>query len=162
VLGVSLQESDGRVSVTAVMPGSPAAKAGLRVGDQIRYVGDQRIRTAEGLAEEVSEYRPGSQVDLAIRRDGEKQTVTATLGSRRGTSRDQDRFNRNPDQRGYDQGNRDSQANRGRVVYSYNPVNRENGQPRQQVSQRVRDLQQQVSRIQQELNTLQSSLNEGR
>ena len=163
-LGVSLKESDGHVSVIAVMPGSPAAKAGLRVGDQIRYVGEQRIRTAQGLAEEVGEYRPGSQVDLAIRRDGERQTVTATLGSRRAAFGERERLNQNEgsNQQGDSQANRDSQSVRGRTVYSYGPANQQTDQSRQQVNQRVQDLQQQLTRIQQELNNLQSSLRESR
>ncbi len=94
-LGVSLRESDGRVTVIAVLPGSPAARAGLRNGDVIRYVGDQRIATAAGLAEEIGEYKPGSQVELSIRRNGEKQTLTANLGSRQTLMRD--RINRNRD-----------------------------------------------------------------
>jgi len=164
VLGVSLGESDGHVHVIAVMPGSPAAKAGLRVGDVIRYVGDQRIATAQGLAEEISEYRPGSQVDLAIRRDGEKQTVTAKLGSSQFGSAERDRFNQNGDatQQRNRQSNGDLQASRGRAAYSYRSANPQNDGSQAQVSQKLRDLQRQISQLQHELNDLQSSLGEPR
>jgi predicted metalloprotease with PDZ domain len=80
-LGVSINESDGRVSVIAVAPGSPAARAGLRVGDEIRYVDDQRIRTTHGLIEAIREYHPGSHIDLSILRNGERQVLKVKLGS---------------------------------------------------------------------------------
>ena len=74
-------ESDGRVRVVAVMPGSPAARAGLQVGDEIRSVDDQRIRTTEGLTDEICEKQPGAKVELSIRRNGEPSTLHARLAS---------------------------------------------------------------------------------
>jgi membrane-associated protease RseP (regulator of RpoE activity) len=142
-LGVSLNESDGRVTVLAVMPGSPAAKAGLRVGDQIRSVGDERIRTAKGLAEEIAENRPGTQVELSIRRSGEKQTLKATLGAQDSAF-----------------GLWDRQANRERTAHSYSPNDRQADAAQQQVRQHIRAIQHQVSELQQEINNLQSTLAE--
>ena len=72
-LGISMSDSEGHVRVIAVMPGSPAARAGLQVGDEIRAVGDQRIRTAQGLTEEIEEQQPGATVELSIRRNGERR-----------------------------------------------------------------------------------------
>jgi hypothetical protein len=150
-LGVSLTESDGQVKVIAVLPGSPASRAGLQVGDEIRYVGDQRIRTAEGLAEEIGEYHPGSQVELSIRRDGEKKTLHARLASQESTFSSRERGNRNA---GYQSGwNDNRQANRAqRAAYSYG--GNEEQQNASMLSQQVRTLQQQVSRLQQEVNEL--------
>ncbi len=118
-LGVSLREADGHVTVIAVLPGSPAARAGLQAGDVIRYVGDQRIATAQGLAEEIGEYRPGSQVELSIRRNGEKQTVSARLGSRQSAMRDR---NPNDNRVASNQNARDGQAEGRRMGYSLNPA----------------------------------------
>ncbi len=167
-LGVSLRESDGHVTVIAVLPGSPAARAGLRNGDVIRYVGDQRIATAAGLAEEIGEYKPGSQVELSIRRNGEKQTLTANLGSRQSLMRD--RINRNRDdarmannQVTYNQNDPNNRGNAQtdgrRMRYSLDPAN---GGQRQQVDQRIQNLQQRLSQVQQELNNLRASLNDNR
>lgn len=161
-LGISMREDDGRVTVIAVMPGSPAAKAGLRVGDQIRFVGDQRIATAQGLADEVAEYRPGSRVDLAIRRNGEKQTVSVTLGSRQSWAGQQDRFNQNAHNANPPM---DRQANRqlqdgNRRLYSYNNGRQQNEQSQQQLANRVSTLQQQLSQLQQELNSVRAQLNQ--
>jgi hypothetical protein len=158
-LGVSLRELDGRVKVIAVLPASPAARAGLQVGDEIRYVGDQRIRTTEGLAEEIGEYHPGSQVELSIRRDGEKKTLHARLASQESTFSSRDRGNRNAgNQTGW---NDNRQANRAqRAAYSY--AGNEEQQNVSMLSQQLRTLQQQVSRMQQEVNQLRADQNGGR
>src|SRR4051812_27037169 len=49
VLGLTLTEpADGRVVISVVEPGSPAAKAGLRKGDIVTSINDMRIgRAAE-------------------------------------------------------------------------------------------------------------------
>lgn len=155
-LGVSLAESDGQVRVIAVLPGSPAAQAGLQAGDQIRYVGDQRIRTAQGLAEEIGEYRPDSQVELSIRRDGEKKTLHARLASQESTFRNRERWNRNGNDQGENRRSDDRQANRAnRAAYSYgaNDDQADAGQ----LGQQVRTLQQQVARLQQQVNQMQAN-----
>jgi hypothetical protein len=155
-LGVSLAESDGQVRVVAVLPGSPAAQAGLQAGDQIRYVGDQRIRTAQGLAEEIGEYRPDSQVELSIRRDGEKKTLTARLASQESTFRNRERWNRGNNDQSDNRWNNERQANRAnRAAYSYGTAD---GQADAgQLGQQVRMLQQQVARLQQQVNQLQAN-----
>lgn len=78
-LGITLGEGQGGVVVLSVMPGSPAAKAGLHPGDEIRRVDDQRVRSIQSFIDEIRDFAPGTKVDLAIRRDGERQTVTAKL-----------------------------------------------------------------------------------
>jgi len=163
-LGVSLGESDGRVNVIAVMPGGPAARAGVQVGDQIRYVGDQRIATAKGLADEISEYRPGAEVELAIRRNGEKQTVTAKLTSSQSANGGRNRMNQNgdPNQQDVRQANRGWQDGRGRMAYSYRSANQQNNGSQAEVSQKLREVQRQLSQLQQQLNDLQSSMGESR
>lgn len=159
-LGVSLTESDGQVKVIAVLPGSPADRAGLKAGDQIRYVGDQRIRTAQGLAEEIGEYRPGSQVELSIRRDGEKKTMHARLASSQTTFRSRERGNTNANWQNDNRWN-EPQANQNqRAAYSY--LESGDQQNASSLSQQVRTLQQRVSRLEQELNMLRTEQNGNR
>ncbi len=93
-LGVLIGTSTDGVSVVGIIPGSPAALAGLRVGDVIRQVGDQRIGTTQGLNEEIRQYQPGSPVDLTIRRNGERRIVRATLASQESASPSRHQVNR--------------------------------------------------------------------
>lgn len=80
-LGVLLTTSRDEVSVADVIPGSPADLAGLRAGDEIRYVGDQRIRTTQALTDTIRGFEPGTQVDLLVLRNGRRQIVEAKLAA---------------------------------------------------------------------------------
>lgn len=64
----------------AVIPDSPAAKAGIRAGDIITKVGDTTIIEGKGLATILSQYPPGKELTLTILRDGKEQTLGVTLG----------------------------------------------------------------------------------
>ncbi|HEX4144188.1 MAG TPA: PDZ domain-containing protein [Pirellulales bacterium] len=162
-LGISVTDNDGRVRVAAMLPGSPAAKAGLQVGDEIRYVDDQRIRTAEGLTDEVDDKQPGSNVELSIRRNGERRTLQARLASSQamGASRWQNnrQYAANEDNNYNNRGNRWNQQgwnqnnwNRNRAS-SYEPNAQGNSQS---VNQQIRTLRQQVAQLQQEVDDLRT------
>ncbi len=64
-----------------MLPGSPAAQAGIRVGDEITQVDAASIRASQQLIAEIGKRQPGSQVELGIRRGGEEKTFRATLAS---------------------------------------------------------------------------------
>jgi putative serine protease PepD len=67
--------------VQKVQQGSGAADAGLQAGDVIVEVDGSRIRTASDVGQAVRAKRVGDTVEVTIERQGEEQTVTATLGS---------------------------------------------------------------------------------
>ncbi len=71
-------------AVRNVMTDSPAAKAGLKVGDVIVTVGDKQIDRPQTLADAVGSYKPGDTVTLTVKRevDGKTNTLdlTVTLG----------------------------------------------------------------------------------
>ena len=71
-----------QASQLAVIPGSPAAKAGLQAGDIITAVDGQRIDDAHPLDEVLVTYAPGDTVQLQILRGGHTETVSLTLGTR--------------------------------------------------------------------------------
>jgi putative serine protease PepD len=84
-LGVSLNTpSLGRAGalVDDVAPGSPAERAGLKVGDLIVKVGNRPIQSSDDLAAEVRLLAPGQNAVLQVLRDGRERTVSVTLGQR--------------------------------------------------------------------------------
>jgi S1-C subfamily serine protease len=105
-MGVRMQDVSERVAelynlpedgvlITTVEPGSPADRAGLRGGDTsvvvdgISYTigGDvvleadgRPLRSADELRAAVREKEPGDRMELEVRRGGETETITVTLG----------------------------------------------------------------------------------
>lgn len=81
-----MKSAEGAV-ITQVEPDSPAAKAGLKVGDVIIAVNGKNVSDAGQLQMEVSEQRPGTTLKLEVARDGKNSTLPVTLeamGSRDG------------------------------------------------------------------------------
>jgi hypothetical protein len=65
------------VVVTRVLPGSPAAEAGVRPGDILTEIGDRTVRDLTAARAAVAEVRPGDRVALTVvrlRRDPERPT----------------------------------------------------------------------------------------
>ncbi len=63
----------------AVIPGSPAAKAGIKEEDIITKVGDDKIDQNNSLAVLVQKYEVGEKVELTILRDGKETIIEVTL-----------------------------------------------------------------------------------
>jgi S1-C subfamily serine protease len=72
----------GGATDPAVVPGSPAAKAGLTEGDIITSVDGVKITARAPLDDILTEYVPGTTVALDVLRDGKALTLTLTLGTR--------------------------------------------------------------------------------
>lgn len=75
---------DGGVLVSRVVADSPAEHAGVRKGDVIVRVGSHEVSTPEELADVVHGLGVNQIVSLQILRNGDRQTLTARLGSRNG------------------------------------------------------------------------------
>ncbi len=69
----------GTTTNPAIIPGSPAAKAGLQVGDVISKVNSVTVDDTHSLASALSQFSPGDTVSLTIIRSGKTQTVKVTL-----------------------------------------------------------------------------------
>ena len=68
--------------VVAVVPGSPAASAGLQEGDILRSIdGDPATSTDQLMALSLTK-RPGEQVEVGYERNGHQATAKITLASR--------------------------------------------------------------------------------
>jgi len=78
---LKLKEEHG-AEVTSVDVDSPAAKAGVKVGDVVLEYNGQRVEGSEQLVRFVRETPVGRQVKLLISRNGATQTVMATTASK--------------------------------------------------------------------------------
>jgi serine protease Do len=65
--------------VTQVEADSPAAKAGLKVGDVITQIDGHRVTDAGELQVEVGEKSPATTVHLEVMRDGKNISIPVTL-----------------------------------------------------------------------------------
>jgi S1-C subfamily serine protease len=80
-LGVSSTVApDGGALIDAVVEGGPAARAGLRSGDTIVEIASQPVREPDDVSGVVNSRRPGDEVRVVAERDGERRTLTVTLG----------------------------------------------------------------------------------
>lgn len=69
----------GGASQAAVLPGSPADKAGLREHDIILKVNDTDVTLDKTLASIISQFGPGDKITLTIQRSGKESKVAVTL-----------------------------------------------------------------------------------
>jgi serine protease Do len=65
--------------VKAVEEGSPAARAGIAVGDVVVALDGRPIETATDLTTELAQRKPGERVRLTLIRNGQRRDVTVEL-----------------------------------------------------------------------------------
>lgn len=70
------------IVIRAVMPDSPAAKAGLEVHDVITRFAGTPVACSDDLTTAIQEHKPGDAVQLDLIRRGKPQKTDATLGNR--------------------------------------------------------------------------------
>jgi membrane-associated protease RseP (regulator of RpoE activity) len=73
--------ADG-LRLASVVPGTAAAKAGLREGDVIVRFAGASVEDFEAFRAMIHDRRPGDTVSVLYLRDGEAHTTSATLGTR--------------------------------------------------------------------------------
>ena len=80
-LGVSVDSinTSKGASVSQVQPGTPAEKAGLQAGDVITAVNGTTLNGSTTLGMVLGTLKPGDTVTLTVDRNGQTQTLTATL-----------------------------------------------------------------------------------
>jgi len=67
------------VAVAEVVPDSPAAKAGLQVGDVITAINGNAVTDVNQFRLQVAGMSPGTRIDLRVNRNGRDETVPLTL-----------------------------------------------------------------------------------
>ena len=81
-LGVMLSMDKGAAKIDEVTPRSPAAKAGLKVGDLVLKVSGKVVKDRISLVESIMGYKAGSTVTMEIKRGEEVKELKATLDKR--------------------------------------------------------------------------------
>ncbi|MDO4640917.1 MAG: DegQ family serine endoprotease [Neisseria sp.] len=67
--------------IAKVLPDGPAAKAGLQVGDIVRSVNGETVRTSSELPVMVGNLVPGKEITLGIWRNGKESDIKVILGA---------------------------------------------------------------------------------
>jgi serine protease Do len=89
VLVGAVREADAEVyrlpsvagaQITSVQDGSPAAKAGLKMGDVVVTLDNDPVRTATDFMVALAEKSPGEEVKLGVIRYGKRMDATVKLG----------------------------------------------------------------------------------
>ncbi|MGD8377678.1 MAG: PDZ domain-containing protein [Acidobacteriota bacterium] len=78
---LGLERNEG-VLIERVVSGEAAEESGLRSGDVLLRMDGQPVNSSESLGEALELAGAGKKVPIEILRDGERQTLQATLGDR--------------------------------------------------------------------------------
>jgi PDZ domain-containing protein/gag-polyprotein putative aspartyl protease len=78
-LGIELTEAKAGVAITAVLPDSPAERAGLQPGDRITHCQDQEVAKIADLHRLTRPISAGQSIRLSIRRGTETRRIEASL-----------------------------------------------------------------------------------
>jgi serine protease Do len=74
--------SGSGVTVSSVVPGSPADQAGLKVGDTITSVDGKKVTKGAELVADIAARKAGSKVMLTFLRNGKSQETSVTIADR--------------------------------------------------------------------------------
>jgi hypothetical protein len=83
LLGLELAETDdGAVRIAGVLPGTPAAAAGIEAGDVLVRLGEHDIKTLADAHAAIAPVRAGTRVEVALKRGEEmiEKGLVATEG----------------------------------------------------------------------------------
>jgi pimeloyl-ACP methyl ester carboxylesterase len=78
-LGVSFEGET--TTVKALVSRGPAEKAGLKPGDKVLRLGDDKTATLSELRKALEAHKPGDKVALEVERDGKMVALTVEVGS---------------------------------------------------------------------------------
>ena len=79
-VGVLIKGVSGGARITEIKKNSPAAKAGLKVGDVVTGFGGTTITSADDLTAAVFNSKSGETVSVTVKRHGATKTLHLTLG----------------------------------------------------------------------------------
>src|SRR5215475_8212061 len=70
------------ITIAMVVPGSPADRAGLKVGDTIVTVDNKPVKNGDELVADIAARKPGTNVNIGYSRNGKKEETSVTVGDR--------------------------------------------------------------------------------
>ena len=91
-LGVNIQDVDEELAksfnlpgprgalVTKVIPDTPAAGGGIKEEDFITAINGKAVKDVDGLRHLVAGLVPGDKTEVTVYREGDKETLTVTIG----------------------------------------------------------------------------------
>jgi putative serine protease PepD len=80
-LGVYLQDATGGAQIIRVTSGSPAAKAGLKVGEVITSIDGDATGSSSAVVDAISVLQPSDKVAITVRSGSTSRAITVTIGS---------------------------------------------------------------------------------
>jgi putative serine protease PepD len=79
--GAAVAKSASTNGAAPIVPGGPAAKAGLQPGDVITAVNGSQVADINQFVGTIANYAPGDTVTLSVNRGGQSKSIKLTLGS---------------------------------------------------------------------------------
>ncbi len=70
------------ITISNVIAGSPAERAGLKVGDTIVSVDGKQVKNGDELVSDIASRKPGAKVALGYFRNAKKEEATVTVADR--------------------------------------------------------------------------------
>lgn len=80
-MGVATSMSTDGLTIQQIVRGSGADKAGLKPGDTITSIDNERVMEPEALLNIVDAHQVGDKLEVGYRRDGKYQSATVTLAA---------------------------------------------------------------------------------
>jgi hypothetical protein len=79
-LGIELGTLDGPARVSAVLEGSPAADAGVRVGDELTRIDGRAVSDGRSAIEAIAQIEPGAELKLIVKRGDATEELRLIAG----------------------------------------------------------------------------------
>jgi len=80
-MALSLENAGQDVAIETVVEKSPAEKAGLKAGDVLVSIGDEKVSDLQGTVEAIRRKTPGSELQIRVRRDGVEKQIAVRVGA---------------------------------------------------------------------------------
>ena len=81
-LGVSVEDRETGVLIASADRAGPAARAGIRPGDEVVAINGEPVSTSRGLIRAVAAVTPGDNARLTVRRQGRTVDLPVVIGTR--------------------------------------------------------------------------------